>query len=184
MTLSRCLTVIAAAMLAAAPAARAQSFTHLGVAAGAAVPMSGLGDRATTGYNLALSLDVRAPLTPLSLRVEGMFNEFDYSSNADNVGSLYRTIATSARVFGVTANGILASSGTLSPYLIGGAGYYRRTEPNLLTGGTSSENDLGANVGVGVRFDLVGFTAYGEARYHWAGDSDVRFVPITVGVNF
>lgn len=172
------------ALLSAGASARAQSFSHIGVAAGASIPRSGFADRATTGYDVALSLDVHAPLTPLSLRVEGMYDEFDYSSNPASIGSVFRQFSQSARIIGVSANGILAGTGTFSPYGIGGVGYYHRTEADPTTAGTRDDNAFGGNLGGGVRFELSGFAAYVEARYHWVGNTDVRFVPITFGVVF
>ena len=165
--------------------ARAQLATSLGVAAGASVPMGNFGDRTSTGYHLMLTLGVKAPLVPISLRAEGMFNEFDYNSDrGSSGGASFRAVEKSARVWGATANAALSSSGLLGPYVIGGIGVYRVTEAVPIFGGTQSANDFGANFGGGVRFELSGFSAYAEARYHWVGDTDVRLLPITFGLSF
>jgi len=176
-------TAILTLALSGAPlaVADAQLRASIGAAAGATIPMSGFGDRTNTGYHVMVTLGVHAPMVPLSLRIEGMYNEFDYNSDG---GALFRSANRTARVLGATANGILTSSGILGPYLIGGIGVYQRTEAEPVLGGTVSSNNFGGNIGGGLRFELSGFSAYGEVRYHWVGDSDVRFIPITFGLTF
>lgn len=174
---------IAVASAVALGAARAQSVASLGVAAGASVPMSNFGDRASTGYHVMLTLGVKLPMMPLSFRAEGMFNEFDYNSDVGG-GASFRAVEKSARVWAGIANAVLTSSGLLGPYLIGGIGVYRVTEAVPIFGGTQSANDFGVNFGGGFRFELSGFSAYAEARYHWVGDTDVRMLPITFGLSF
>ena len=171
--------------VAAPTPAAAQSLVSLGVAAGASVPKSGLGRRTSTGYHAMVTLSVHAPMTPLSFRVEGMFNELDYNSDLGSGGGApFRAQEKSARILAATANGILTSSGLLRPYIIGGVGIYRTTEAVPLLGGTQSTNDVGWNLGGGLRFDLTGFGAYAEARYHWIGDPGLRMLPVTFGLTF
>lgn len=155
-------------------AAHAQSIFALGIAAGATVPTGGLGDRTNTGYHAMVTLSAHAPLTPFTLRAEGMFNSLDYK----NSGGANAT--ASAHVWAATANAIYTYSPVLGPYLIGGVGYYHTTE----SGATGSANDFGVNGGVGFRLALTGFSAYAEARYHYVSGSDVRMVPLTVGITF
>lgn len=177
--------IIAIASTLVPAAARGQSLASLGVAAGASVPMSNFGDRSSTGYHLMLTLGVRVPMSPISFRADGMFNEFDYNNDAGTGGgAAFRAVEKSARVWGATANAVLGSSGLLGPYVIGGIGVYRVTEAVPIFGGTHSANDFGWNVGGGVRFELSGFSAYAEARYHWVGDTDVRILPVTFGLSF
>ena len=164
---------------------RAQLPVSFGVAAGATVPMSNFSDRASTGYHLMLTLGLRAPMVPVAFRVDGMFNEFDYNSEVGGGGGApFRAVERSARVWAGTANVVLTSSGLLGPYAIGGIGLYRVTEAVPVFGGTRSANDFGGNIGGGLRFELSGFSAYAEARYHWIGDTDIRMLPVTFGISF
>ena len=176
-------TAILALALSGAPlaVAPAQLRASIGAAAGATFPRSGFGDRTNTGYHVMVTLGVHAPTVPLSVRIEGMYNEFDYNSDG---GALFRSANRTARLLGATANGVLTSSGLLGPYLIGGAGVYQTTEARPAFGGTVGSNDLGGNIGGGFRFELSGFSAYGEIRYHWVGNTDVRIIPITFGLTF
>lgn len=165
--------------------ASAQSGVSLGAAAGATMPRSGFGERTSTGYHLMVTLAVRAPMLPVAFRVEGMFHEFEYNSDVGGGGGApFRAVERNARVWGTALNAIVTSSGLLGPYLIGGIGPYRVTEAIPVFGGTRSSNDFGYNIGGGFRFELTGFSAYAEARYHWVGDLDVRFLPITFGLSF
>ena len=173
-------TFLALALCASPAVARTQSLA-IGAAAGATIPSSGFGDRTNMGYHVMVTLGVHAPMVPLSFRIEGMYNEFDYNSDQ---GALFRSANRTARVLGATANGVFTSSGLLGPYLIGGVGLYQTTEARPVFGGTVGSNNVGANIGGGFRFGLSGFSAYAEARYHWVGDSDVRIIPITFGLTF
>jgi hypothetical protein len=167
--LSRAAFVLAA-ILFTAPALHAQM--SFNVALGAAVPMGDAADAVDMGYNATVGLGIKPPLAPLGVRIEGMFNSFEYKSPID----------ASQRVMALTANGTFA----LVPqvYVIGGLGMYNS---KASTTGSSSSTDLGFNVGAGVNIPLTGFGTYIEARFHHVpGDNsrNFQFVPITVGLKF
>ena len=178
----RHLVVASLAILFAAPVRQinAQSLTSIGVAAGATFPVSDFKDIAKTGYNAYLTLDVHAPLSPVSLRIDGMFNELDA---ADNSGF------SKSHVWAGTANVVFHPTDLLvaHPYVIAGLGYYHTTTSGAPLGLSDfSENKFGINGGVGVAIPLTGFRAFVEARYHHVLDSDahVRMIPISFGVVF
>ena len=162
--------------------ANAQSLTSVGIAAGASVPVSDYGDQVKTGYNAYLTLDVHAPLSPVSLRIDGMFNELDVKDN-----TLIR--AQKSHVWAVTANVVLGAADLIvaKPYIIGGLGYYHHSFTGQPIGfDIPAENKFGVNAGVGIAIPLTGFRAFAEARYHALLDSDskVRLIPISFGVVF
>jgi opacity protein-like surface antigen len=170
-------------LLFAAPvrSANAQSLTSVGIAAGASVPVSAYRDAVKTGYNAYLTLDVHAPLSPVSLRIDGMFNELDVKDNLIN--------AQKSHVWAATANVVLGAADLIvaHPYIIGGVGYYRHSLTGQPVGfNIPAENKFGVNAGVGVSIPLTGFRAFAEARYHAMLDSDtkVRLIPISFGVVF
>lgn len=160
--------------------AAAQSITSFGVAAGATFPSGDFSDYTKTGYHALVTLDVHAPLMPVGLRIDGMFNELDLESSL--VSSKGK-----ARVWAGTANVVL-NTGGLGPYLIGGLGLYHTTfSADGFTG--SDQTKFGLNGGVGIRIPLTGFSAFAEARYHrllGTNDSDgsVALVPLTFGIVF
>ena len=150
--------------------------TSFGIAAGGTIPSGDFKDATNTGYHALLTLHVHPPLSPLGLRVDGMFNDLDLSGGVDG----------KAKVWAATANAVLGASG-LGPYVIGGIGYYHTTvSGTVLSFGDPSENKFGFNGGVGVRLPLAGFSAFAEARYHYVMDSQakVRLIPISVGFEF
>ena len=159
-----------AAIVFAAPAIHAQA--SVSVAIGAAVPMGDAADLVEMGYNATVGVGIKPPLAPLGLRIEGMFNSFEFKNPA---------VDASNRVMGVTANGTY----TLMPqiYLIGGLGMYNS---KASTSGSSSSTDFGFNIGAGVNIPLTGFGTFVEARFHHiAGDpGNFQFIPITVGIKF
>jgi hypothetical protein len=172
-------TGAALALLATAAAtARAQSSNiHFNIAAGATFPTSPFSDYYDTGYNLVAGIGMTPQGSPLGFRVEGLYNEFAQKREGDK-----------ARVGGGTANVVYnlispnsAQSNTL--YLIGGLGYYSTREPTLFFD-PESESNIGYNIGAGFKFPLTGFSVYVEARYHTVSNTDVRFIPVSVGLSF
>jgi len=149
--------------------------TSIGIAAGGTIPSGDFKDATNTGYHALLTLHVHPPVSPVGLRIDGMFNDLEMKG-----------IDGKAKVWAGTVNAVVSTSG-LGPYFIGGFGYYHTTFPNtVLSFGDRAENKFGFNGGVGVRLPLTGFSAFAEARYHYVTDSNakVRMIPITFGVEF
>jgi len=151
---------------------------QLGIAGGAAQPMSDLKDGANMGYNATAALGINVPLIPVGLRVDGAYNQFGEKAG----------VGAKLHVISATGNAVwrLPSIG-ISPYLIGGAGLYMAT--STTTGTTSvsaTENHLGWNAGAGINLPLSVFKAFVEARYNsYSTDAgSVKFVPVTFGIMF
>lgn len=170
---SACAAALAVLCSLFGPAAYAQGNAALGVTFGATAPVSDYGNGKDLGYHLGLALDVRAPLTPIGFRADGMYHELKYS-NSNATTSIWAATAD------LTINGHGAPG--LTPYLLGGAGIYNVRRPAPL--GESSLTNAGVNIGGGLRFGLTGFSAFVEARYHKVIDQDVRIIPITFGLLF
>lgn len=171
--MSRVVLAVAATVI-AVPVARAQ--TSFGVAAGAALPLGNFGDAVDMGYNLTASLGLNAPMLPVGVRIEGMYNGFSYKSSTGVSGS--------PKILAGTVNATL-SSATMIPmgYLIGGLGMYHFDSD---IAGASTSNKVGFNIGAGWKLPLTGFSARVEARYHHVSTegSSTSFIPITFGVAF
>jgi hypothetical protein len=172
----RLLAVLAAGMLAATPSVlHAQSIS---LAGGIALPVSDMNTNEQSGYNAALGLNFGALLLPIGGRLEGSYNSFNHKTSyasGDN------------RVMSATAN---ATFGLGGPYLIGGLGYYNARSKTTIPGGTqieASRDGAGINIGAGMHFPLPTLSPFVEVRYHqMLGDKnkDVKFVPITFGIQF
>jgi opacity protein-like surface antigen len=174
------MAAVAAALTAgAATAAQAQSPIKFGIAAGAAVPVSDVADAYETGYNGTVTLALKAPLFPVGLRVDGMFNRM--AGKEDEVlGDAFDLDVSSVNA-NLTYN--LIPLPVASVYLIGGAGYYRA---EFRDSGVDAENKVGYNGGVGVRLGM-GTQLFVEGRYHRVNlgdDVKLEFVPVTIGFMF
>jgi hypothetical protein len=168
----------AAALLALAAATPAQA--QLSVAGGPTFALGSLGDATEMGYHAQGSFGLSLPLFPISLRIDGAWNQFPES---DTEGDF--------RVISGTANAMFSiPSIAITPYVIGGLGAYNARWSDDSTVGSLGEDEssteIGANVGVGIRFGLPGLSAFAEARLHnLFNDGDaIRFVPVSVGLRF
>jgi hypothetical protein len=167
-------------LLAVAGAANAQVATILkpvqvGVAVGAAIPVSDLGNSFSTGFNVSGTIGINVPLLPVGFRIDGAYNQFGAKS----------ATGVSAKIAGVSGNVVFSVPGAVivSPYLIGGVGYYRVS--SSVTGSVAS-NNFGFNAGAGVKVPLLAFATFIEARYNRISENggSTSFVPVTVGVMF
>ncbi|MFL5640009.1 MAG: outer membrane beta-barrel protein [Gemmatimonadaceae bacterium] len=159
--------------------ARAQVSTlvkpvQFGIAAGASIPTGDFGDLFSTGFNGTVTVGLNPQLIPLGIRIDGAYNQFSFKPGD---GSAHITSVTGNLVYSIPSAGI-------SPYLIGGAGWYNLGLSDELGG--DSENDFGWNVGGGIKLPLSGFDTFIEARFNQVqteGQS-TRFIPITFGILF
>ena len=172
--------VVVIALLAAAGTASAQVATILkpvqvGVAVGGAFPLSDFGKSFNTGFNVTGMMGINVPLLPVGFRIEAAYNQFG-AKGTSNVN---------AKIAGVSGNVVFSIPGAVivSPYLIGGLGYYRVS--SSATGSVAS-NNFGFNAGAGIKIPLVVFATFVEARYTRVSENEgsTSFVPVTVGVMF
>ena len=176
---TRALRTAAAAVvltIAGAAAAHAQSPVKFGIAGGVALPVSDLADSFDRGYNGTVTLAVNAPLFPLGLRVDGMFNRITAKDDFD-----VADIDVSSGNANLTYNLIPLPVARL--YLIGGVGYY---STEFRDTDLDAEAKVGYNGGVGIRFG-TGTQLFVEGRYHRVDLGDERkleFVPVTIGFLF
>lgn len=175
-SISRAALVMAASLL-AAPALSAQ--TSFSIAAGATVPVGDASNAYKMGYNASVGLGIQAPLAPIGLRLEGMFNQLDFKGTSQG----------NTRILAGIANATLSGAGMPIPmgYLIGGLGMYNMKAGNLPAGFTSSSvTKFGFNIGAGLNIPLTGFGTFVEARLHYiATDTKATMlVPLTFGIKF
>jgi hypothetical protein len=162
------ITLVLGALLFAAPTLHAQA--SFSIAAGAALPTGDAADGLKMGYNATVGIGFKPPLAPIGVRVEGMFNSFEFDG-----------VDASQRVMALTGNGTY----TILPqlYAIGGVGMYNsKASP----AGSESSTDFGFNIGAGINIPLTGFGTYLEARYHHipVDNGSFSFVPVTFGIKF
>jgi len=147
----------------------------IGIAGGAAQPMSDLKTSSNLGYNGTVAMGINLPFIPVGLRVDGAYNQFGQ-----------KTGGTKLHVMSATGNVVwkLPNIG-VAPYLIGGAGLYI---PTVTASGlpSASENHFGWNAGAGVNLPLTVVKAFVEARYNSVSvnGGTMQFVPLTFGIMF
>jgi opacity protein-like surface antigen len=151
---------------------------QFGIALGAALPTSDLSDVADLGYNGTVTVALNPAMIPLGIRIDGAYNQFAIKDNSVASGNIHFASVTGNLVYKIPG-------AMVSPYLIGGAGWYNAAVD--LTGlGNGSENKFGWNIGGGISMPLSGFSTFLEARYNQVQTDDValKFVPITFGIMF
>lgn len=149
---------------------------QFGIAVGAALPTSDLSDIASTGYNVTGTIGITPQLIPLGIRIDGAYNRFSLKNGVD--GEVHFTSVTGNLVYKIPSEAV-------SPYLIGGAGWYNAG--GSITGfGGGSSNHFGWNLGGGISMPLSGFDTFLEARYNQVqvDNGSLKFIPITFGVMF
>lgn len=166
---------VAAAGTASAQVATILKPVQVGVAVGGAFPLSDFGKSFNAGFNVTGMLGINVPLLPVGFRIDAAYNQFG-AKGTSNVN---------AKIAGVSGNVLFGIPGAVivSPYLIGGVGYYRVS--SSATGSVAS-NNFGFNVGAGIKIPLVVFSTFIEARYTRISDTggSTSFAPVTVGVMF
>ena len=149
---------------------------QLGIAGGAAQPMSDLSNTSNLGYNGTVAMGINLPFIPVGLRIDGSYNQF--AAKATGGAKLHVMSATANVVWRLPSIGV-------SPYLIGGAGLYMPTV-TAPTIPSTTDNHLGWNAGAGINLPLSVFKAFVEARYNRVSVSggSLEFVPVTFGIMF
>lgn len=171
------LTAAAVMLTGAELSAQSGKPVTLGVAVGAAIPIGDFADAYNTGYNGTVALGLKSVGSPIGLRFEGAYNKF---MGRDDIG----LNQPDSRVISGTANLVYSLPGQgITPYLIGGAGYY---SAKLDGANASSVNNLGVNGGIGAMFPLSGISTYVEARLNhvFSDGKSTQFIPVTFGILF
>lgn len=153
---------------------------QIGIAAGAALPMSDLKDVTDMGFNVTGTIGFHPQMIPLGIRVDVAYNSFAIKDAFNVDGKVNFTSVTGNLVWSIPSEAV-------SPYFIGGAGLYHVAVdiPNVLG---DSDNRFGFNIGGGIKMPLSGFDTFLEARYNQVSGSgngpSLKFIPITFGLMF
>jgi hypothetical protein len=148
---------------------------QFGIAAGAALPTSDVSDGFNTGFNVTGTVGFTPALIPLGVRIDAAYNSFGAKGGGANLNF---TSVTGNLVYKFPSTGV-------SPYAIGGAGWYHATV-DITGAGSGSDNRFGWNIGGGISMPLSGFDTFLEARYNQVqfDNGSAKFIPITFGVMF
>ena len=160
--------------------------------AGASIPVGDFGDGADLGYTLGAHV-LLAPVSKpaLAFRIDGTYDRWS-SKTVSNVSSstmglmgnviVRSTSAMTIKPYGIAGLGLLSSKGSSYSVTVGGV---------TTTVESERSNNLGAQVGGGLEFQLSGFTTFIEAKYVNAFAKDANDdrvnrgnIPITFGIRF
>jgi hypothetical protein len=171
--------------VAASACGQSASGVHFGVAAGAGAPAGDTGDTFETGFNGSAFLNWTPAVSPVGLRVEGMYHNMGVESQTDPDTGDAEIIA------GLAGAVIAPKNGTVKQYAVGGGGVYNVDVDRLGLVATRgyNETELGWNAGGGVAFPLGKTNVFVEARYHSINTDGrdverIQLVPVTVGIVF
>jgi opacity protein-like surface antigen len=144
----------------------------IGAGGGPAFPVGNLTHIDNGGFNVLVFGGVDSGLLPIGVRIDGAFVHLPikFGAGHDNLWS-------------ATANLTLKIPAPLvTPYLIGGAGYYY-IDASPALGSSSSKFGLNAGAGAAVHIPLL-FAVFGEFRYHYVinGRQNMPYIPITIGI--
>jgi hypothetical protein len=171
--------VILPALTISLPAA-AQKTYAIALGGGVAIPVGKLSSTQNTGYNGMAALAMGLSDLPIGIRFDAIYNSLLRPGTGSGT-------STDLRVGGVSANFIFTFAGTSAKaYAIAGVGWYNS---RVDTPGTKSQNDWGANGGLGATFAFGPLATFVESRYHSVSRSEEKggvyqFVPITIGLMF
>lgn len=187
---SRSLVALVSAALAVVPtmlSAQATQRPTFGISGGAAIPVGDFSDAVNTGFNVAGHIGIKPGMSPVGLRFEGMYNQFDVKGSGNDL---------KAKILAGTANIVLmqaAAPGAVRPYFIGGLGVYNlKLSSDALNASSDSKTKFGLNGGAGIDMALSGLNVFVEGRYHHVFTKDTNagvttntgFIPLVVGLRF
>jgi hypothetical protein len=153
---------------------------------------------ATPGFNGLVALRAHEPFIPFSIRIEGLFDEYDHTSSYLGADQIWAISGNAVYSFPNTLSGVV-------PYVLGGGGYYHtsenlrpRSEPSVVpccgppTVPTLTAAHFGVDGGAGARYRLVGIGpsvgigVFAEARYlrYFGAHANGSMLPLIFGVTF
>jgi hypothetical protein len=167
------LTISVAIVSVVAVATVAAQSARFGLGGGLTMPLSDYNTLDNAGWHALGKVEIGIPMTPVSLRVDGMYAQT--SRRAPATGS--------TKLAGGTADLVLRIPIALpgvKPYLVVGGGLFNYNPGSGSTTKFTWGGGFGTSVGVGP------IHAFAEARYlnvQLTGAA-VRFAPVTVGLSF
>jgi hypothetical protein len=191
---------IAAGLLGSRPAAP-QGPLSLDIGGGPSFQFGNLKTNTSTpGFNGLVALRAHAPFVPISIRIEGLYDEYDHTHSYLGADQIWAISGNAIYSFPNTMSGVV-------PYLLGGGGYYH-TSQNLRpnsgpcdmtavcapppTVPTLTAAHFGVDGGGGARYRLfgvgpsIGIGVFAEARYlrYFGAHANGSMLPVIFGVSF
>lgn len=170
-------------------AASAKPLTwSLGV--GASMPNGDFSQVAKAGLNVQGAVVKSLQNSPVWLRGEAAYHRFGAIQESGSFGGVPYSMSGRASLLSLIGDVgySFQSSSSVKPYVLGGLGINQASyTTESVVGGqkdsaTDSSNELGLNVGGGLRFRMGSRVATVEARYMTVDNAD--FIPVTFSLEF
>ena len=145
---------------------------HFGLGGGLIVPTGDYNTLDKTGWHVLGKVDIGIPLSPIGVRVDGVYGQTSHRSPATG----------NTKLAGGTADVVWRIPTMVpgfKPYLLAGLGVY-----NVKTDSSATKFTWGGGVGTSIGVGPV--HGFAEARYMsiQATGTSLKFLPVTVGLSF
>jgi hypothetical protein len=171
-------------MLLGAPALRAQG-AEFSLGGGLGIPLGTFDDAAKMGWMGLAAVSFVPNGSPVGIQFDGQYQQYKFDGGGDLKDRFL--IGTGNLVFKFKTS----EESAFRPYIIGGGGVYnlKTTGASTVGGVTStagSTTKFGFNAGAGFDFKAGSAGLFVEGRFHdvFTSGSNVKFLPITVGIRF
>lgn len=158
---------------------RAQQPISVGIAGGVAMPVGSIGDVSNPNPSVSASLRVNPKALPFALQFDGSLDKLSYDASVTGVSGGIKTWSLTANgIFALPVNGL---------YAVGGMGLYNlRASRGASSVPISSDREqkFGINMGMGVQVPIKRLNPFVEIRYHNVFNSEIKFVPVVLGLRF
>ena len=153
---------------------------RFGVGGGLISPLSDYKNGDKTGWQAGARVDFAIPLSPVGIRVDGLYGQTSHKAPFENDGNTKLIGGLASVVWNIPVPAPM-----VKPYLVAGGGFYnvKVTIPSLAV--DSSESKFAYGLGGGVNVGVGPVHVFGEGRYvSIQTDPKTSFIPFTVGLTF
>lgn len=154
---------------------------RFGIGGGLTMPLSDYKTIDKTGWHALVKADVAIPLSPVGVRVDGLYSQTDHKSPATGNTKLIGGLAS-------VVYKIPTGAPMVKPYILAGAGVFHVKQTFPSQPGTSEFSATKAAFagGAGLSIGVGPVHAFAEARYAsvQTSGSTLPFVPVTAGLSF
>jgi len=179
------LGILAVVCMAGVGSLAAQGVTF-GVGGGLLMPMGDYNTEDKPGFIAGAGVRIPIGTAPVAVRIEGTYSQTSHDSAATGSSGF----AGKTKMIGGMASLVYAipTSGSVTPYVLGGVGVYNVKVTATVSGATgdTSATKIGFGGGAGLRFAMGSASLFAEARYmtNKAFGATFSYIPIIVGVSF
>ncbi len=175
------LVIAVAGVSVASVATVAAQGAHFGVGGGLTSPLSDFKDQDKTGWHGLARVDLSIPLSPVAVRVDGMYAQTSHQATYSSDGNTKLIGGLASVVWKVPVPAPM-----VKPYVLAGGGVYnvKTTAPSLSL--DTAVTKFAYAFGAGVNLGAGPLHLFVEGRYvsiQTEGKA-IKFVPVTAGVMF